>query len=58
MNQNILPSFALPDWVSPELFDEIAGILEYDNRMSRLEAESMALKIIYKITFGCDDKLQ
>lgn len=51
----MIPEFALPQWVSPELFDEIAGILEYEGRLSRSEAESTALRIIYKIEFVCDE---
>lgn len=52
---SIVPEFALPEWCSPELFDEVAGILEYDGKMTRLDAEKTALRIIYKIVFGCND---
>lgn len=41
-----LPAFAIPD-EQKELFDEIAGILEYDARLGRREAEFTALRIVY-----------
>lgn len=41
-----LPHFTIPDGYE-ELFDEIAGILEFDAKMSRQNADSTALRIIY-----------
>lgn len=41
-----IPAFAIPD-EQQELFDEIAGILEYDARLGRCEAEFTALRIVY-----------
>lgn len=43
---NTVPAFAIPD-EQKELYDEIAGILEYDARMGRPEAEFTALRIVY-----------
>ena len=42
----IIPHYSIPDGYE-ELFDEIAGILEFDARLSRQGAESTALRIIY-----------
>jgi hypothetical protein len=42
----IIPHYSIPDGYE-ELFDEIAGILEFDARLSRQDAESTALRIIY-----------
>jgi len=41
-----IPHFTIPDGCH-ELFDEIAGILEFDARQSRQDAESTALRIVY-----------
>lgn len=41
-----IPHFTIPHGYE-ELFDEIAGILEFDARLSRQDAESTALRIIY-----------
>lgn len=41
-----LPHFTIPDGYE-ELFEEIAGILEFDAKMSRQNADSTALRIIY-----------
>lgn len=43
---NTIPAFAIPD-EQKELYDEIAGILEYDARMGRREAEFTALRIVF-----------
>lgn len=41
-----IPKFAIPHGFD-ELFDEIAGILEFDAGISRQDAESTTLRIIY-----------
>lgn len=43
---SIIPAFAIPD-EQKELYDEIAGILEFDARMGKREAEFTALRIVY-----------
>lgn len=43
-----IPHYSIPDGYD-ELFDEIAGILEFDARLSRQDAESTALRIIYAL---------
>ena len=43
-----IPHYSIPDG-SHELFDEIAGILEFDAGMTRQDAESTALGITYAI---------
>ncbi len=42
----IIPHYSIPDGYD-ELFEEIAGILEFDAKMSRQDADSTALRIIY-----------
>jgi hypothetical protein len=42
----MIPDFAIPDEFK-ELFEEYAGILEHDARMSRRQAEDTALRMIY-----------
>lgn len=42
----IIPHYSIPHGYE-ELFDEIAGILEFDAKMSRQDADSTALRIIY-----------
>lgn len=42
----MIPDFAVPDEFK-ELFDEYAGILEHDARMSRQRAEETALRMIH-----------
>ena len=42
----IIPQYSIPDGYD-ELFDEIAGILEFDAKMSRQDADSTALRIVY-----------
>lgn len=41
-----IPQFAVPD-EHIDFYDEIAGILEFDAGMSREDAESTALRIVY-----------
>lgn len=41
-----IPQFAIPHGYE-ELFDEIAGILEFDAGQSRQNAETTTLRIIY-----------
>ena len=43
-----IPHYSIPD-ENHELFDEIAGILEFDAGMARQDAESTALRITYAI---------
>ena len=42
----ITPKFAIPVGYD-ELFEEISGILEFDAKMSRQDADSTALRIVY-----------
>lgn len=42
----IIPHYSIPDGYD-ELFEEIAGILEFDAKMSRQDADSTALRIVY-----------
>ncbi len=44
----IIPHYSIPDGYD-ELFEEIAGILEFDAKMSRQDADSTALRIVYVI---------
>jgi len=45
----------LPPWCDPELFDELAGILEYDAKLNRNRAEFMALIILADKMFNNKD---
>lgn len=45
----------LPEWCDPELFDEIAGILEFDAHLERDKAEFMALIIMSDKLFNIKD---
>jgi hypothetical protein len=42
----IIPDFAIPDEFK-ELFEEYAGILEHDARMTRKQAEETAKRMIH-----------
>lgn len=46
-----IPKFTIPNGYD-ELFEEIAGILEFDAKMSRKDADSTALRIIYALHSG------
>jgi hypothetical protein len=42
----MIPDFAIPDELK-DLFEEYAGILEHDARMTRKQAEQTALRMIH-----------
>jgi hypothetical protein len=42
----LIPYFAIPDELK-DLFEEYAGILEHDARMTRQQAEETAKRMIY-----------
>lgn len=44
----MIPEYAIPDELK-DLFEELSAILEHDAQLSRRQAETIALRMIYAI---------